>query len=98
MEPTGIASIQLLTQSDFALAVGESVTLLTDIRDTRGATLHDEVASWRTSNPSVATVDRNGRVTAVGAGTVTITASISGFEDSITKDEALVEISLRKSF
>lgn len=83
VEPTAIASIQLLTESNVGMAIGESLTLMTDIRDTRGESLYDQTATWSTSDPSVATVDRNGRVTAVGAGTVTITASVSGLKDSV---------------
>ena len=39
-------------------------------------------ASWSSSNLNVATV-RNGKVTAVGVGTATITASYKGYSDSI---------------
>lgn len=82
--PTGIASIQLLTQSGLTLGIGESVTIDIDVRDTRGRAITDQTLNWTTSNPLVATVDGSGRVTAVGVGTATITASASGLQDSIT--------------
>ncbi|MCL1843658.1 MAG: Ig-like domain-containing protein [Defluviitaleaceae bacterium] len=40
--------------------------------------------TWRTSNPAVATVDHNGVVTAVSAGTTVITASNTYGNDTIT--------------
>lgn len=40
-------------------------------------------ASWTSSNPSVATVDRYGQVTAISSGTATITCTYRGYSDSI---------------
>ncbi|MBQ3556660.1 MAG: DUF4886 domain-containing protein [Oscillospiraceae bacterium] len=40
--------------------------------------------TWTTSNPAIATVDEQGTVNFVGAGTVTITASAAGVSGSVT--------------
>jgi hypothetical protein len=40
--------------------------------------------TWRSSNPSVATVDAFGNVRAVGTGSVTITAAVEGVEAGVT--------------
>ena len=42
----------------------------------------DKTVQWNTDNPSVATVDQNGKVTAVGVGKAKITASAGGFSAS----------------
>lgn len=44
----------------------------------------DKTVTWASSDEGVATVDENGLVTAVGAGTVTITASAGSYSDSCT--------------
>ncbi len=58
-----------LDQTQTALTVGGSVTLK--------ATGVDRV-TWTSSDPAVATVDENGQVTAVAAGTATISAAADG--------------------
>lgn len=59
-----------LNKSDFTLILGDSERGSTRMR----ATGADSV-TWSISNTAVATIDANGRVTAVGAGTATITAT-----------------------
>ncbi|HVO35726.1 MAG TPA: Ig-like domain-containing protein, partial [Gemmatimonadales bacterium] len=46
--------------------------------DQKGRPMADKVFSWRSSNPSVATVSNTGVVTAVGDGSATITAMSEG--------------------
>ncbi|WP_259302239.1 Ig-like domain-containing protein, partial [Bifidobacterium pseudolongum] len=38
----------------------------------------DRAVSWRSSNPAVASVDANGRVTALAAGVASVTATAGG--------------------
>ena len=57
-----------------------SVTVLTATVSPDDAT--DKTVQWSSDNPSVATVDQNGRVTAVDAGNAVITASAGGFSAS----------------
>ena len=76
---TGIS----LNKSTTSIAVGYDETLVATL--TPSNTTYDTV-TWSSSNTSVATVDSDGEVTAVAAGTAVITATteIGGFSDSCT--------------
>lgn len=93
VEPVSIASIELHSDSSFPLAVGGTLMLLTDVRDTQGRSVRDPMLTWTTSDSAIATVDRNGVVTATGVGTVTITASVDGFQDSVVLTIGQVAVS-----
>ena len=61
-----------LEPTSATLNVGETVTITATI--TPSDALNTDV-TWTSSNPSIATVDANGVVTAIASGTVTITAT-----------------------
>lgn len=65
-----------LSSSTLSLAVGDDPSTLTATTTPTG-----KKVTWRTSNANVATVDGEGNVTAVGAGTAVITA-ISGAQSA----------------
>ena len=65
-------SAVVLDRTSLSLAKGASETLTASISP-RDAT--DKTVTWNSDNPSVATVDQNGQVTAVNAGNACITAS-----------------------
>ena len=62
-----------LDKTSLSLAKGSSATLTATVAP-RDAT--DKTVQWSSDNPSVATVDQNGQVTAVNAGSATITATV----------------------
>ncbi|MBR1927323.1 MAG: Ig-like domain-containing protein, partial [Bacteroidales bacterium] len=73
--PANIAVTSVtLSQSTLALETGSTGTLTANIQP---ANATDKTVSWQSSNTSVATV-QNGTVTAVKAGTATITATAGG--------------------
>ena len=61
-----------LNKSSASLYTGDSETLIATVSPSNA---YDKTVSWSSSNTSVATVDQNGKVTAVKAGTATITVS-----------------------
>lgn len=63
---------------------GEAVTLLARVANSSDSVLVGRVVTWSSSAPSVASVDANGRVTALVAGTSTITATSEGRSGSAT--------------
>ncbi|MGD8871302.1 MAG: protein kinase [Gemmatimonadota bacterium] len=67
-----VASVGL-SRTSLEMTVGDEESLFAEPRDASGTALSRTVA-WRSSDPSVATVD-DGRVTAAGPGTATITVS-----------------------
>ena len=68
IEVTGVT----LNKSSLALTEGGSETLQATIQPSNATT---KTVTWSSSNTSVATIDSNGKVTAVKAGTATITAA-----------------------
>ncbi len=83
---TGVASVSVtavpvasvaVSPASVQLEVGGSAPLSAEVRDAVGNTL-DRPVSWSASSPAVAAVDGTGLVTAVAAGSATITASCEG--------------------
>lgn len=65
-----------ITSGNLTLAsIGDQVTPSVDFRNSLNAVLPRDAALWSTSDVNVATVSSTGVVTAIGAGTVTITAT-----------------------
>lgn len=78
-EPTATleAASLVINQSPFLLERGYHQTLTATARDKNGATISIPVV-WRSSDEKVATLDANGRVTALDTGVAVITASTLG--------------------
>lgn len=70
-----------LDKSNADMYQGNTITLVTTITPSN---LTDEVIEWTSSDPSVAIVDDNGKVTAVAAGTATITAKVVKTKETAT--------------
>jgi hypothetical protein len=66
------------------LDAGASAPLAAVIRDDAGAQIPGLAPAWTSSDAAVATVDSAGRVTAMGAGSATITASLGALSASAT--------------
>src|SRR5688572_8268035 len=60
------------------LTLGQTVTLTAVAKDARGTVLPNRPATWSTGAPSVATVTTAGVVSAIGAGSAVIFATIEG--------------------
>jgi len=65
-------------------AIGATQTFAALAVDALGNPVKAVQVQWTTSDPHVATVDPNGTVTAHGAGTATISATIDGKTDTVT--------------
>ena len=64
-----------LSNTELKIKVGEYKTLTATIKPTNAT---DKNIKWSSSDEGVATVDSNGKITAVGAGSTVITASVGG--------------------
>ena len=68
-----VSSVKL-NKSSVSLTVGGSTTITATVNPSNAK---DKTVTWKSSNEKVATV-KNGKITAVGAGTATITATAGG--------------------
>lgn len=75
--PSGVAVVTL-SPGDLTLHVGDSLRYQAVIKDERGATRHDVVPSWTSSNVAIATVNADGLVVTRGPGTAIIIAKALG--------------------
>ncbi len=75
--PAQVASV-LLGGGGRTIEVGQTAQLTATAKDTRGFVLTERTVVWRTDAPDVALVSSSGLVSAMGAGTATITASSEG--------------------
>ena len=76
-EPTSVS----LNKTSLTLDVGKSYTLTKTVSPSNAVTSY----TWSSSNTSVATVDKNGKVTAKKAGTATITVKTSNGKTATCK-------------
>lgn len=84
---TGSATIQVslvlvasvtVSPTSKTLYIGQTVDLAAIAKDSAGNTLTGRAVAWASSNPAVASVSSMGVVSAVEAGTATITATVEG--------------------
>lgn len=72
---------------------GQTAQLTATPRNARGAPVADRAVTWSSSDTTTATVSQSGLVTAVAAGSVTVTAHVGGSSGAATVEvlEALTE-------
>lgn len=75
--PVSVASVTV-TPSTISLVSGETRKAVATRYDGSGAVLPPGATTWRSSNAAVASVDAEGTVTGMAAGTATITATSEG--------------------
>jgi len=83
--PASLVRKVTVTGTATTLNVGQTTTLTATGLDANGAVVANPGSTiWTTSATTVATVDQTGKVTAVGAGTVVITADIADVKGNYT--------------
>ena len=70
----GVESI-VLNREQVTLDIGATAKLTATVKPINA---NDKTVTWASDNPSVATIDQNGKITAVKDGTATITAKAGG--------------------
>ena len=78
-----VASVEV-TPVTSNLVVGQTTRLSARLSDASGATITGRTITWSSNRSSVATVSSDGLVTAIAAGTATITATSEGRSGSAT--------------
>ena len=98
--PTVAVTSVSLNKTSLSLVKGNSTTLTATINPSNAS---NKTLTWTTSNSSVATVDSNGKVTAKGAGTATITVKTNNGKTATCKvtvinpTVAVTSVSLNKT-
>jgi uncharacterized protein YjdB len=77
IRPRPVASVSV-TPASPSVSVAQAIQLAATVRDANGNMLSGRVVTWASSNSAVATVSGGGLVTAVAAGSATITATSEG--------------------
>ena len=81
--PVQVATVTV-TLATSTLYIGQGTQAAAVLQDASGNVLPGRTVTWTSSNPSVATVAASGVVSAVGAGTASITATSEGRSGSAT--------------
>ncbi len=81
--PVAVASVSV-TPGSATINVGQTVDFNAQPRDADGNALSGRAVTWTSSNTAVATVNGNGLVTGVAAGSATITAASEGATGTAT--------------
>ncbi len=79
-----VVSVDIDPDSRNFVALGDTHTFSYTARDQDERIIGGRVTTWSSSDPSVATVDANGKVTAVSNGTADITVTVDGVTDTAT--------------
>jgi hypothetical protein len=77
---SALGSSVLVSPQTANLLVGGTQQLTATARDASGNTLTGRAVTWSTSNASIATISSTGLVTAVAAGSATLTATVEGVQ------------------
>ncbi|MBP5390538.1 MAG: Ig domain-containing protein [Bacteroidales bacterium] len=85
-----VTSVEL-DQTDITIKVGETQTLKATVKPDNAS---DKTVAWGSSKPDIASVDNNGKVTAIKEGVASITASCGGKTASckVTVEKAIVPV------
>jgi WD40 repeat protein len=81
--PAAVASVSV-TPASASVVVGGTQSLVAGARDAAGNALTGRAVTWSSGTPAVATVSAAGVVTAVAAGSATITATVEGITGTAT--------------
>ena len=85
-----------MNKTSLSLNVGDSETIIATVLPDNAT---DKTVTWKSSNSSVATVDSNGKVTAISAGSATIMATSGGVSSScsVTVSIPVSSVTLNKT-
>lgn len=80
----------VISPNSQALQLNETFTFAADYKDARGSLLSNVIFQWESSNPTIATIDVNGEITALMAGQTLISAKTETENAGITQSNKAV--------
>jgi hypothetical protein len=80
--PAPVSSVTVTANSS-TISVGQTTQAQATARDASGNILSGRTVTWRSSDPSVASVTSSGLVTAIAAGVTSIIATVDGISGSV---------------
>ncbi|MDE6384311.1 MAG: leucine-rich repeat protein [Paramuribaculum sp.] len=83
--------VVVISAVEMQMTIGETADLKADIVSTGDVAV--KTRTWSSSNPSVATVDESGKVTAIADGSATITVAVTDENDQTRSDMCEITIS-----
>lgn len=89
--PVPVATVEI-NPSSFDMTVGQSGQLSAVAKDARGTVLTGRAVAWSSGAPSVVTISSTGVVTAVGAGSAIVFATIEGRTAAATVNVRLIAV------
>jgi uncharacterized protein YjdB len=95
-EPTPPLASVTVEPAELRIAPGRMGRLVATLRDFTGEPFTGPIVTWTTDDPSVASVDADGVVTASARGTTTVTATVEGLSTTatVTVDPLFAVVSL----
>ena len=95
-EPVEPASLSISPSELRFEALGDTARLVAEVRDGDGQLVRDARVTWESGDPAVATVDAEGLATAVGNGTISITATAEAASGAaaVTVNQIVVDLAV----
>ena len=82
--PPAQVAIVLVEPASAVLMVDDRLQLAAQVRDSNGDVMSGQTITWSSSAPNIASVNSNGRVTGVAAGSAIIAATVGGKSGSVS--------------
>ena len=89
-----LASIDVTPSAGVSVTMGSTTALAAVVKDSKGRAVTNRPVTWSSNAPTVATIDANGVVTAIGVGQALMSASAGGLSADVLVNVLRAPVSL----